>query len=176
MDDDEINPECMDELAKALSNVAPTYVRSRKDPEWNTTKDMWMFAEDIVAYFAQIAVRYSPYTCPDNLEQVLEQVQLVFKPFGDTLGMFEMSLCKISEVLYEHIIPLPQVQAWNERKNGDTSEVKFTSRYTKETDPDDDFIDLDALVTGVCVAVRDERRKQDRFHEKFEKEWKNRLD
>jgi len=175
LDDGELNPDFEQSLSDAIENMPETYIRLSGDSEWNTTKDNWTFTGDIVSYFAQCAVSFSPYTAPDNLVGVLEQVELIFKPLEDSGGMFEISLCTVNELLHEHIIPLQQVQEWNVPKNGDHRVAQFSSRYSSKPDPDDDFIDLSALAHGVCLALRQTRRERKEFDKKFEEDYKNSL-
>jgi hypothetical protein len=173
-EDGDINPEAVDALSEAIEALAPTHIRLADDPEWSSSKDLWLFTHNIVGYFAQWAIRQSPYSVPDKLEEVLEQVHLVFKPFESKNGMFCMSLCEINRLLHEYILPLPQTMAWNEPKNGSTESIQFSSRYTKR-DPDDEFIDLHALAHNVCVSIRNERRESYLFDVEFEKKYKDSL-
>ena len=48
---------------------------------------------------------------------------------------------------------IPEFLAWNERKNGNQLEYKFLDRYSKDDNPDDDFIDLDALIRNVANSI-----------------------
>lgn len=56
-------------------------------------------------------------------------------------------------MIEQYLLTIAQVRQWNERKNGNKSPFGFTSRYDGPTDPDDDFIDLDALRMNIVCGV-----------------------
>lgn len=104
---------------------------------------------NILGEIAHWAVCQSPYHRPDNLEIVLDkfnQIIIAVPKFP------ELSYNEIRELLQE-LKEIPEFVAWNERKNGNQSQYKFTSRYDSEGNPDDDFIDLDALIRNVANSI-----------------------
>jgi hypothetical protein len=103
------------------------------------------------------AVRQSPYPVPDNLELVVRRFEELFP--RDEIGFHEVAgedeLYKLVTTIGDQI---PELLAWNERKNGNQAPVGFVSRYGRP-DPDDDFIDLYALFSNVARSVSDEERE-----------------
>lgn len=71
-------------------------------------------------------------------------------------GFMEISLCDISKMLYDILYGqnISIFDGWN------TEEVMGKS-----------WLDLDALLHGVCICIRNERRERDRFSKKFEEEY-----
>ena len=99
---------------------------------------------------ANWAVQQSPYHRPDDLEVVLDRFNKIISGVED---YSKFSYGEIRELL-EELKEIPEFVLWNERKNGDKSEYKFTSRYSNEEEnPDDDFIDLDALIRNVANSI-----------------------
>lgn len=170
-----LNPACMNELSAAISSMGKTHIRLSSDPEWKVKKDKWTFKSEIVGAFAMWACRQSPYGVPDGLENVCKYLSASLEScalWSDNVGMAECSLCEINSWLYEILYNqgVEEFDAWNRCKVGDTPDIQFSSRYDGERNPDYDFIDLDALLHNVCVSIRDERRKNRAFDEKFEAE------
>lgn len=176
-----INQAAINELEMAIKNMPPPHKRNSDDSEW--TKKRWTFLHEITAGLAHWAIRQSPYACPDDLEAVVKFLEaclrrefLKLNHRKDATGiMAEVSLCMISEWLHSILMSLPQVTAWNTAKDGDTREIRYTSREGSDaTGPDNDFIDIGALFNNVCIGIRDERRKNDEFDRKFEEEQEKR--
>lgn len=168
-----INPACMSELEQAIKNLPKTYDRLASDPEWTVKR--WIFRHDITGAFAKWAIRQSPYGCPDNLEAVVKfldsslrtAVKWELPPRDD--GMAQLSLCDINRILHEILYEkgVSYFDAWNVSKTGKHATYAFDG----PRDPDTDFIDLDALLHNVCLDIRQERRANDQFDAKFEREW-----
>ena len=139
--------------------------RLSRDPEWTTPR--YRSLKDVLGAVAMWAVRQSPYACPDDLDRVLCALAVAIGPrFPESLPA-QHSLLAIEAMLRDHLLPMPQVAAWNERKNGRDG-PGFCSAFSEPT-PDDDFIDLDALVRNVAVQLRDEDRRWDAFNADFER-------
>jgi hypothetical protein len=89
--------------------------------------------------------------------------------------MQECSLVDINkwlhEILYEQGVI--EFDKWNECKMGNAPDINFVSVHDEKRNPDRDFIDLDALLHNVCLTIRDERRKDNAFNDKFDKEYPN---
>lgn len=100
---------------------------------------------DILSEVAHWAVAQSPYHRPDNLEVVLDRLNDLLGEWKENLGYKEMSYVEIKQYLESILTIIPEFVAWNDRKNGNKNEFKFVTRYSKDDNPDDDFIDLDAL-------------------------------
>ncbi len=172
-DEGNINPACMNELENAILSIPKTHERLSADEEWSRKKDKWIFRSSIVGAFAMWACRQSPYGCPDGLENVCKYLYASLKSCADwdkTDGMVECSLCDINKWLYEILYEqgIEEFDAWNRCKKGDTPNIQFSSRFDSAPDPDRDFIDLDALLHNVCLSIRDERRKDAAFDQKFQ--------
>lgn len=169
-----VNPACMNELGAAISAMGKTHERLSDDVEWSERSKRWTFAHDIVGAFAMWACRQSPYAVPDGLESVCKYLHacLLKSVSWDAAGMTELSLCDINKLLYEILYEqgVEAFDSWNRCKKGETPEIAFSSRFDGPSDPDRDFIDLDALLHNVCLTIRDERRKNKAFDDKFDRE------
>lgn len=109
---------------------------------------------EVLGAIANWAVRQSPYICPDNLKEALELFHNQWlEKFPPEVPTFSYAWFTDYPDLYNAIKQLcdtnPFILEWNNRKNGNTAPYKFTSRYEYNNDPDDDFIDLDALVRNI---------------------------
>src|SRR3990167_7513030 len=111
---------------------------------------MFVFSKrNILGEIANWAVRQSPYHRPDNLEIVLDKFNKIIALVPEYPSM---SYSQIRELLDE-LKEIPEFMLWNERKNGNQSQYKFTDRYSGKGNPDDDFIDLDALIRNVANSI-----------------------
>lgn len=114
---------------------------------------------------AKWAVRQSPYPYPQGLDGVLEKVTAavlanlhrpeagmpeVLSHYG-TVMLFGAAET-FGALLDRHLLPLEEVQAWNQRRNGNTAPFGFVSA-TRGPAPDDDFIDLDALRRNILEEL-----------------------
>ena len=173
-----LNPACMNELGATLANMPKTHERLNGDPEWE--KKHWIFVNYVTGYLAMWAIRQSPYTYPERLDEVIKYLDACLTLKANKEKMMEVSLCEINKMLYE-ILYEQGVEAfdnWNKCKKGDTPDISFTSRYDGKKDPDYDFVDLDALLHNVCISLRNDFRKDDEFDRKFKEEhgslpWEN---
>lgn len=105
---------------------------------------------------AKYAVQQSPYHRPDNLELVLDKFNELVSPAFDKapLGVGEFSdHVSLEAFIGRFLGKIPEYVAWNDRKNGNDEPMKFTSRHDGPGDPDDDFIDLDALQRNVSIEI-----------------------
>lgn len=115
----------------------------------------------IEGHIAMWAVRQSPYHCPEGLREVLLEFRARITRDGlnfDSNEMAQLSFRNVKALLNFHLLPIPKFQAWNKRKNGNPAPYGFCSRYGKP-EPDNDFIDLDALTGNVARSVIEECRK-----------------
>jgi hypothetical protein len=177
-EDGYLNPACMYELESTINNMPKTYNRLANDSEWSIRKNKWTFKKDIVGAFAMWACRQSPYGVPDGLENVCKYLNAALESCGNgwkNSGMQECSLVDINkwlhEILYEQGVI--EFDKWNECKMGNAPDINFVSVHDEKRNPDRDFIDLDALLHNVCLTIRDERRKDNAFNDKFDKEYPN---
>lgn len=124
----------------------------------------------VCGHIAMWAARQSPYHAPDALTEVLKQFQISVaneECHEKHLSSFWLRLDAthpaqhLRKILKEHLFADPNVRAWNERKNGNQSPYGFCSRYDRP-DPDNDFIDLDALVGNIAnTCIQEYRRSLD---------------
>ena len=164
-----INEACMNELEAAISNMPKNYDRLSGDTEWSQKR--WTFKKDITGGLAKYAISQSPYSCPDNLTEVIRYLDACLEKEIDwgEHGMVELSLCDISKLVYSILYDqgLSFFDDWNKSKK-DKADIKFISGHDGSREPDHDFIDLDALLHNVCLDIRMERRAFDKFNKEFE--------
>jgi len=167
-----INEACLNELNKAIINCPKTYERLLGDSEWTVKK--WTFVSDITGSFAKYAVKQSPYACPYGIENIVCYLDACLKKqvqWGVS-GLVELSLCDISKLLYDILYEkgISIFDSWNVAKNK-RENILFVSSCS-HVDPDDDYIDLDALLHNVCLDIRMERRAFDKFNKEFDEKYK----
>lgn len=119
----------------------------------------------ITGYVALWASRQSPYHAPDGLVEVLREFHnraLAHRMTGE--GKIDSWPCVLATrdnlrtIIEQCLLSQPQVLDWNERKNGNQAPFRFVSRYDGPRDPDNDFIDLDALLMNIVNSCLDEAR------------------
>lgn len=123
----------------------------------------------MTGYVAMWATRQSPYHAPDGLTEVLREFyHLALNRRMTEDWCIESWPCilatreNLRSVVEECLLDIPQVRQWNERKNGNQSPFQFVSRYDGHRNPDDDFIDLDALRMNVVRSCMDEAKPENR--------------
>ena len=119
-------------------------------------KKIFVSKGELLGVLAKYAVSQSPYHRPDNLEVVLDKLNdMISEPFSKApMGIGEFSdHTTLEAFLHRHLEKIPEYVDWNERKNGNDAPMKFVSRYDTDNNPDDDFIDLDALERNVAVEI-----------------------
>jgi hypothetical protein len=124
---------------------------------------------------AMWAVRQSPYTAPDNLGVAMEKFAAAWSvpvAEGWPPGYYEFDgHGDLRRAIEKTIDKVPEIQAWNERKNGNQARYNFISRYDGPTDPDNDFIDLGALAGNTAMTCLREYEHDQAFNAKFDREW-----
>lgn len=119
----------------------------------------------LTAIIAGEATLISPYHCPDDLVKVCRSFYdmtscLRMDDYPEDWPIVEVSKHNLARILDICLFMQPEVQAWNRRKNGREGH-QFVSRYDGVRDPDDDFMDLDALKMNVIrEAMRFEREER----------------
>lgn len=122
------------------------------------TKDVIVTIKSLRGFIAQWAVTQSPYACPDGLAAVLAEVTRRFAALPTQQMMDTAYLVlpprriTIQAWLETLLFDIPQVQAWNTRKNGREG-MGVAGRGIVRPDPDDDFIDLYALAQNVTTSM-----------------------
>jgi hypothetical protein len=123
---------------------------------------IYVFSKQVAGELAKWAIRQSPYSCPDNLESVVTRFVELF-PKSDDASLRQLDMIAFDEQgeLYDAVQAtseqIPELLAWNTRKNGNDAPLGFCSRYSRP-DPDDDFIDLHALWGNVARTIFCEER------------------
>ncbi len=123
--------------------------------EWRNVK-LIISKYGILGEFASWAVRQSPYTCPENFEEALYELDAYLVGNMERLsGDFycnAMSLDDLEELISEEVFAgIPAIERWNHRKN-ERPGMGFSDRYSQPI-PDDDFVDLGALARNVTYGV-----------------------
>ena len=107
----------------------------------------------ILSEVAKWAVAQSPYHRPDNLEIVLDKLNNNLGEWNDELGYKKFTYEDLKWFLGKELKAIPEFLLWNERKNGNKAQYKLVGRFSNENNPDDDFIDLDALIRNVANSI-----------------------
>ena len=123
----------------------------------------------IMGALARCAVESSPYPRPENLEIVLDKFHELIKEELNTniknyIKEFE-SWKECHNWIAEKLRMIPEFMLWNERKNGRQGngfsaaghdDVGNVVAISKQPNPDDDFVDLDALTRNITnAAIKD---------------------
>jgi hypothetical protein len=121
--------------------------------------------DTLSGYVALWASRQSPYHAPDGLVEVLREFHnrtLAHRMTGEeAIDSWPCVLAtgdNLRTIVEQCLLSQPQVLLWNERKNGNRSPFQFVSRYDGPRNPDDDFIDLDALRINIVSSCLDDAR------------------
>jgi hypothetical protein len=133
---------------------------------------------DVIGAIACWAVRQSPYVCPNRLAKVLKIVEHSMKHCNNGrwnhvagMHMGNFTFQELEQHLQEHLGCIPEVKKWNQRKNNNAAPIKVTTLYSTGADPDDDFIDLDALYRNIAGQVMSEAEDFRLFNEEFENKY-----
>jgi hypothetical protein len=128
-------------------------------------EDVIILVNSLRGIVARWAVQQSPYpNGPKCLDQVLVTVTDRFnaspgkeKVMGTTIIRLPRER-KLIMSFVKKLLDMPEVQAWNERANRRDG-PGFKSAYDDEDahDPDDDFIDIDALVHNIAASLMEQR-------------------
>lgn len=132
-------------------------------------KEPLILVSTLCGHIAMWATRQSPYHAPDGLSDVLRefQISVAAETCHEThYGYYWLKLdiqspsAHLRKILTEHLLCDPKVRKWNERKNGNQSPFSFVSRYDRPS-PDNDFIDLDALIRNIARSTIEESRREE---------------
>lgn len=156
-----------------VSTAASRKKKLRRTPN-QITKRMKKYIithRSVMGALASCAVQQSPYPRPENLEIVLDKFhELIKDDLDQTLKKYIKkfdSWKECHEYIASRLHTIPEFEAWNERKNkrqghgftgaghDDKGNVVAIS---KAPNPDDDFIDLDALTRNVTNAADKESK------------------
>lgn len=148
--------------------------RSPKKPPRNKPEVFLTTAKTVAGHLAMWAVRQNPYPrCPEHLGLVVGRLLYQLKKHAKAdrksnslmkaMGMFRCDERSLAKLIMRVLLPMREFQRWNERKNGNQEPFNDVSRYDDPTkrDPDNEFIDLGALVRNVAGSVAAEERAND---------------
>lgn len=147
-----------DDLKEELSqsNTRPTTINGK---HVRFDKLVWAFKKDFTSALAKCLVSQSPYTVPENLEKIIIEFNDRIPYDFDENGMVEVNLTTMTTLMNEVLESMSDVMALNERKNGREG-FGFSSRYSKNIDPDDDFIDIMAIAQNITCEFADREDAQ----------------
>lgn len=115
---------------------------------------IYVSAKQLAGTVAMWACRQSPYKVPDGLDKVVIAVHDKFEPDASGFeGRMYQSSGELRAYVRDMLRSIPEYLAWNESKNGNGAPFHFVSRYDAPGDPDNDFIDLDALEMNVARSI-----------------------
>ena len=119
-------------------------------------RKVWAFKHDFTGALAKWLVKQSPYVVPDNLSLCIEKfAKALDKEYEfDENGMVEIGLLNLTDKIDMILESIPEIMALNERKNGRDG-MGFSSRYSKEPEPDDDFIAITAIARNITCEFAD---------------------
>jgi hypothetical protein len=129
-------------------------------------KELILTIKSLRGHIARWAVQQSPYASgPSDLGVVLDEVTRRF----NVLAAEEMMQTKFIRLsfnagavdawLQKLLFDIPQVNGWNERRNGRQG-WGAVSMHWPMPEPDDDFIDLHALTRNIAFSLLAEERHE----------------
>lgn len=155
-----VNEACQRELEAAILRMPETYDRLAGNPEWNTPA--WTGDLEIVGLLSRWAIQQA-VGLPPKLTDVVGYTAAClrktgrFKSWGDDIPQHaEMSLCDVNRMLWDILRDCKPFNDWNEKKVMEPLGLQW--------------IDLSALLHNVCISLRNDRRHDAAFWEKFEQE------
>lgn len=112
--------------------------------------------QEVIGWMAHWAVRQHPYGRPDGLFDVTDALAEASESWPD--GVPSLRMWRVSgwieierwmrAALKDHAV----LAAWNAPRSGHTQQIVASSRYWGPK-PDDDFIDIDALLRNVALST-----------------------
>jgi hypothetical protein len=121
---------------------------------------VWAFRKDFTGALAKWLVKQSPYHVPDKLESIIADFhERIPYDFDQNNGMAKVSLATMTENINNVLETMPDVIALNERKTGREG-FGFSSRHSKNPEPDDDFIDIMALAQNITCEFAEREDAQ----------------
>lgn len=111
---------------------------------------------ELIGYFAMWAIRQHPYHRPEGLFDVCDRLREVAKDWPDgvpTLRMWRISgWLELERWMRAALKDHPVLVAWNTPRSRHTQAIVASSRYWGPK-PEDDFIDIDALLRNVAFGM-----------------------
>jgi hypothetical protein len=123
-------------------------------------------SHDILGHMARWAVQQHPYHEPVGLFEVCKFIEdEAGKHFKDGVPSLPMWWCEdmwaLNRWLHEMLDDHPTLTRWNTPRSGHTQQIVGSSRYDGPA-PEDDFIDIDALLRNVARCVWDDAEEHER--------------
>ena len=177
-EDGYLNEACINELKCAIHNMPKIHERSAGEEEWE--EKHWIFRKEITSLLAKNAISQSTYIWPEKLEEVIKYLDACLRKSVDweiqeseNNAMTQLSLNDISKLLYNILYDqnFEPFDNWNKSKIDTGQEIQFVSGFDGPSRADYSFIDLDALLSNVCIDIRNRVRKDKEFDKKFEEEY-----
>jgi len=107
--------------------------------------------KDFSGAVAKVAVKLSPYSCPDDLARVIIKADGAW-PLNDIIDstqfIREWSYDEFTQFVHNFVFNTAEVQAWGNAKSGKMGH-RFVTLYDAPGSLDDDFVDLYALSQNI---------------------------
>lgn len=132
-------------------------------PVLRTIGPLLVGRSQVLGALANWAVQQSPYIVPDKLAEALRGFYDQW-PRGE-YAQFD-TILELDRTIRGIMVTVPEITAWNQRKNGRDG-PGFVTRYS-EPNPDDDFIDLDALARNTAMEVWHDAADEKAFNDDFD--------
>ena len=130
---------------------------------WKDKAPRGVLKSVVIGHFTMWAIRQSPYLLPEKLHDAVEE----FNRALDLNGVYmELTYLELRKRVSAAISNSDIILSWNIAKSGHSGPV-FISRYG-DPEPDDDFIDLDAMARNIAQSVWLEVCYDDGFFETLE--------
>jgi hypothetical protein len=113
----------------------------------------------LVGELSKWAINQSPYSIPENLEVVLRKFDALLSLESFPEEQFGYKTIKTREFygwLFPIIEKIPELVNWNVPKSKHNRSFVACSRFDKPN-PDDDIVDLSALVRNIQFGLIDQR-------------------
>ncbi len=155
-----------EEIEKAFEEQnTPEKKRQRAiDAGQNPDERLLISEKDLLKNFAKIAVELSPYNCPENLEAVIAKFADHIHPYfeewrKDTADLRYFDLCELERFIEGNLKTVDEFLKWNEPKKGLAND-SFADQFDvfdRQSDPDTEFIDLDAFYRNMVNDIYREK-------------------
>lgn len=123
--------------------------------KYDYSRELWVFKSDILGSVAKWCIRQSPYDYPENLLVILTALSGIITPNHDKglAGMVKFTGYELRSALQIWLEQIPEFMELNNRKNGRDGNGWLSRFDNRSSDPDDDFIDLEALYRNVVHDI-----------------------
>jgi hypothetical protein len=112
----------------------------------------WISKKMFTGTLSKWAVKQSPHSCPDNLERVVIKADGAWPITGDKFKdnelINEWTREDFEDFVHKFVFSTAETLSWNTPMSGRQGNA-FVSAFGPMQAPEDDFVDLDALVRNV---------------------------